>query len=430
MLVDPLWNSLRVRALVEARDSGGLVRVGREHRGWTQTDLAMRLGYSASTVCRLEKARRVRDLTVLQAAAGEVGVPEPVLSASLGLSGRQSTNMAPPEGPRTEEDPLRRRTLLAAAGLVAPAQLLVPLDDALASMPDPSGSPVPLDARIARARANFDAGQHAALLKALPALLGDAQHAARSRDDLAYARLSSCYSLTTEVLLKLGRYERARLAADRAAVYADVSGSPLAAAAAARELSMVLRHQDQPAAAQRHILDAVARIEATGLKTDAQASAYAQMLCTTAYTAAVAHDRAQALDLIRDATRAARDLPDHPPAGRLFPVTPASVTLYSVGVHWALGDAGSALEAGRALQAGQFPTAERKGRMHTDLARSWWQLGKPEQTTAALLAAVRVSPSEVRDRPAIRGIVSKLRTQHPRTPGVQNLVDAVGFDAA
>ncbi|MFH9426465.1 hypothetical protein [Streptomyces sp. NPDC017529] len=157
---------------------------------------------------------------------------------------------------------MRRRTLLAAAGLAAPAQFLIGVDVALAGVPDPSGSAAPLDQRLARARGLFDAGQHARLLEALPGLLGDAHVAARSRQELALARLSTTYSLLSQVLTKIGRYQQSRQAADRATVYADLSGSPLAAAAAAREMSIVLRHQDQPAAAQRLILKAAAQSKA------------------------------------------------------------------------------------------------------------------------------------------------------------------------
>ncbi len=321
---------------------------------------------------------------------------------------------------------MRRRTLLAAAGLAAPVSLLAGVSNALASMPDPTGSPVPLDSRLAAARKLFDAGQNAKLLKNLPGLIADADHAARAHEEVALARLSTAYSLASTVLTKVGHYDDSRLAADRAMLYAEWSGSPLAAAAAARELSIVLRHQEQPAAAERHILDAVAKVENTGLRTDAQASAYAQMLCTTSYTAARANDRDQALTMIQEAARAARDLPAEPPKGRLFRITPAAVDLYAVGVHWALGDAGAAIEAGQGLREGQFATPERKGRMHTDLGRAWWQWGKAEQTASELLAAVRVSPSEVRDRPAIRGIVEELRSRHPKVSGVRELVVAAG----
>ncbi|MER6239088.1 helix-turn-helix domain-containing protein [Streptomyces clavifer] len=430
MRTDSLWTSSRVTTAVVRQDPGALIRIARQHRGWRQTDLATRIGCSTSTVSRLETHHGYADLTLLRRAAREADVPTGVLAASLGLAGPPAATVVADGPRRDEEDPMRRRTLLAAAGLTAPAALLTGVQDALASTPAPTGSPGPLGRRITAARGYFDAGQHSHLLKVLPGLLADTREAARSRQDLDFARLSACYSLTAQVLTKIGRYDQSRLSADRATIYAELSGSPLAAAAAARELSIVLRHQNQPAAAQRHILDAVTRVEKTGLRTPAQASAYAQMLCTTSYTAARAGDRDQALTMIRDATRAARDLPHHPPQGRLFPLTPAAVDLYAVGVHWALGDAGAALEAGRGLHEGQFTTPERKARMHTDLARAWWQWGKPEQTAAELLSALKASPGEVRDRPAIRTIVTDLRTRHAQAAGVRELAASVGTRAA
>jgi transcriptional regulator with XRE-family HTH domain len=423
-----LWVSEEARSCVGEQDPGGLIRLGRTGRGWRLEDLGARIGCSAATVSRLERRGRKADFDLIMSAARAVGIPTHVLAASLGLTGTPPTRVAP-DGPRRaeEDDPMRRRTLLAATGLAVPASLLAGVSDALASVPDPTGSPVPLDARLAAARELFDAGRNSRLLRVLPGLLADATHAASpAQEDVALARLSTAYSLASSVLTKVGNYGDSRLAADRATLYAQWSGSPLAAAAAARELSIVLRHQDQPAAAQRHILEAVDKVEDTGLRTAAQRSAYAQMLCTTSYTAARAGQRDQALTMIREAGQAAQDLPGIPPEGRLFRVTPADVDLYAVGVHWALGDAGAALEAGRDLREGQFNTAERKGRMHTDLGRAWWQWGRAEQTSAALLSAARVSPGEVRDRPAIRQIVGDLRSRHPRVTGVRELAAVVG----
>lgn len=409
----------RIRSLPRGQNAGGLIRAGRQALGLRQADLGVRLRCSASTISRLESGR-LTDLALLRRAAGEVGVPVDLLAASLGLRAQLSPTVAADPLP-AQEDSMRRRTVIAAVGLSAPLSLVGGLETALAITPDPTGSPLPLDARLASARGLFDAGRHHELLRTLPGLLGDAHHAAARRRDLDYARLSTAYTLAATVLNKLGEYRQSRLTADRAATYAEVSGSPLAAAAAARELAAVLRHQGQETAAQRHIQAAVARVEATGLTTAAQASAYAQMLASTAYTAAIADDRDQALAMIRDAARAARDLPDQAPVGRLFPVTPATIDLYAVGVHWALGDAGTALEAGRRLHPNQFPTAERKGRMHTDLGRVWWQRGKPEQAAAEFLKAARVSRSEIRDRPQIRQVITELHYRHPRTAGVKDL---------
>ncbi|MBM9435012.1 helix-turn-helix domain-containing protein [Actinacidiphila bryophytorum] len=415
--VDPLWSSSQAREYVTKRQPGGLVRIGRRRLGWRQDELGRRIGCSASTVSRLENGP-AGDLRLLQRAAREVGVPGGALGAALGLTGFGTTTVA---ASRDEEDPMRRRSVLAAAGLVAPTQLLALVDDALAAVPAPTAEPIALQSRVAGARALFDAGRYTSLLEGLPGLLGAAHQAARTRSDLGYGRLSACYGLTAQALIKIERYDSARIAADRATVYADLSGSALAAAAATREMAIVLRHQGQPQAAQKLVTNAALAVGATGLTTDAQRSAYAQMLCTTAYTAAQSGDRAEALTMIREAADAARNLPDAAPRERPFPVTSAAVDAYAVSVHWALGDSGTALDIGSRLLPQQFPTAERRGRFHTDMARAWWQWGRPEQTAAALLAAARVAPAEVRDRPAIRRIVTDLQERHPLAPGVRAL---------
>ncbi len=97
-------------------------------------------------------------------------------------------------------------------------------------------------------------------------------------------------------------------------------------------------------------------------------------------------------------------------------------------MHWALGDAGAALEAGKDLRAAQFPTAEseRRVRLGTDMARTWWVWRRPEQTARALLGAYRARPGEVRDRPAIRSVVTELADRRPLTTGVRELHAVVG----
>ncbi|GHG66299.1 hypothetical protein GCM10018779_37800 [Streptomyces griseocarneus] len=321
---------------------------------------------------------------------------------------------------------MRRRTLLAAAGVAGPLQLLTGIDDALAAIPSPDGAAAHVPPRLARAHSLYDSGRHTQLLEVLPALLADAHAATQDRTEKTYATLSACYALASRVLTKIGHYERSRLTADRAITYADLSGSAIATAAASRELSIVLRHQGQAQAAQRLVDHALTTVERTGLTNQAQAMAYAQLLCTTSYTAARAGNHDQALALISEAGRAAGRLPEQPPASAPFSISPAAVALYRVGVHWALGDAGSALQAGRTLHPGQFPTAERRARMHTDLARAWWQWGKPEQTADALLEAVRASPAEVRDRPAIRKMATDLIRQRPNTPSARALSRVMG----
>ncbi|MEW2574581.1 helix-turn-helix transcriptional regulator [Streptomyces sp. NPDC047070] len=423
MPVDPLWNSTTATSLVAQRRPGALIRLGREHRAWTLATLGERIGCSAATVSRLERRSRVVDLTLVHRAAAEVGMPRHVLMTSLAPPA--ATAMA---GTRVtacsrdaQEDPMRRRTLFTATAAATPAVLLMGLDEALAATPAPTNGLEPLERRVAAARTLYDKGAHGRLLAVLPGLIADGHRAAASRRALDQARLSAVYTLASSVLGKVGSHERAQLTADRARTWAEISGSPLAAAAAARELAIVLRHQDRHGQAQRLMASAAADVEATGLRTDAAAAAYAQMLCTLAYTAARGGQRGEALAMVTEARRSARRLPQTPPPGGLFPISAAAVGLYAVGVHWALGDAGAALDAGKDLRPEQFPTAERRARLGTDMARAWWAWNRPEQTARALLDAHRSSPGEVRDRPAIRTIVSELAERHPHTTGVREL---------
>jgi hypothetical protein len=298
------------------------------------------------------------------------------------------------------------------------------MDDALAMMPEPSApaGPAAVSSRLAALRGMYDAGSLARVIGALPGLLASADSLARtSPGPVGYALLAACYDLATEALNKAGSGSASRITADRAVASAGLSGSAASAAYAARSLAIVLRHQGRQELAERVTLHAIGDLERTGLSTRMQAAAYAQTLCTCAYSAAQAGDREQALDMIGEAGRAAARNPGQPLPGYAIAVTPAHVTLYEIGVHWSLGDAGAALHAARSLRPGQLPTAERRGRLHTDLARAWWQWGKPEQTARSLTAAYRESPSEVTSRPAMRRITDDLIARYPKLPAVAEL---------
>ncbi|WP_239137540.1 hypothetical protein [Sphaerisporangium rufum] len=298
-----------------------------------------------------------------------------------------------------------------------PLHLLDRLDEALALTPSPAHAAEVGDvkAALAGARRAYDAGKLAAVVGGLPDLLASAQHAAeRTGTPSSLVLLAACYDVATGALNKIGRRPASRITADRSSASSARSGSVAAMAASARALGIVLRHEGRPEIAERVTLQAAGRLEAAGLRTTVKAAVYVRMLCTCGYNAAQAGDRDRALELIGEAERVSR-------ISRGGDGVSPQVTLYRVSVHWALGDAGTALHAGRGLRPEQFPTPERRGRLHTDLARAWWMWGKPEQTAHALLAAGQEAPSEVRDRPAIRAIAGELVARHPRVAGVGQL---------
>lgn len=420
-----VWQTGRARSIRANREVGAAIRLARENRGWRLSDLAVRAGYSVSTLSRVETSRRPpTDLEQIRRIAGAVGIPLDILGELLGVSPPPGATVDGSGEFLAEESDVRRRELLAAAGLAVPAVLLAGMDDALAIMPEPSApvTAASVSTRLARLREHYDSGNLARVIGALPDLLSSASSLARTSPGPArYALLAACYDLATEALHKTGHEPASRITADRAMTSAGLSGSAAAEAYAARSLSIVLRHQGRQQLAGRVTLHAAEELDRTGLRTRMQAAAYAQTLCTCAYSAAQAGNREQALDMIAEAGRAADRNPGQPLPGYAIAVTPAHVTLYEIGVHWSLGDAGAALHAARDLRPGQFPTAERRGRLHTDLARAWWQWGKPEQTARSLIAAYRESPAEVTTRPAMRRIAGDLKDRYPKLPDVAEL---------
>ena len=364
------------QAVVTWQVIGRAIRRARISRGWRQADLAVIVGCSASTISRLENGRSVVHQLLAYRAAQAVGISVGLPGVSPLLSPRQRATVGGidelPEG----EASVRRRDMLAVVGLVVPAHLFAGMNDGTGPVPPTADvvSPAAMARRLARARKMFDVGDTAHLIRILPSLLVSAHDLVRAqKDPVAFALLASCYNLATEAMTKVGDTVNSSITADRAVTYASLSESPAVAAYAARSLSIVLRHQGRTHLAEKLALDAATEIERTGLTTSIQAASYAQILCTCAYNAAQAGNRDQALDIINEAQLAAAHVPGYPLPGYVAPITPAQVMLYKISVYWALGDAGAALHSGRRLHTGQLPTPERRARMHTDIARAWFQ---------------------------------------------------------
>lgn len=318
-------------------------------------------------------------------------------------------------------DPMRRRTLLTAVGLSIPLAALQRVDDALAVPPrTDSIGPAQVAARLRAAQRQFDRSELADLVEGLPGLLASATASAERVDTPAgWGLVAGSYRLATDTLNKVGTKATARLTADRAVLYAARSEDQVAMAASERALGMMLRIEGRPGLAAAVMSKGVDRLASTGLRTTAQASMFMRLLCARAYTYAWGGDESRALEGIAEAERAATRIPAMAPTALPF------ATHYRGNIHYALGNPQMALRAVRDLRDESFATPERRGRLHTDLARMWWQWGKPEQATAELLTAYQQAPSEVGDRPSIRKIAAELVDHHSRVAGVGRLAKAI-----
>jgi hypothetical protein len=322
------------------------------------------------------------------------------------------------------EDPMQRRTLIKAVGLSVPLHLLLSLEDALAAPVEVGhpATPAEIQQRLRTARGQFDVSALTPLLGGFPSLLAAALDTAERVDTPAgWALLSGCYNLATDTLNKVGRKETGLRTADRGVMYAQRSGDPVAMAASARAMGMMLRTGGRHAAATKVVERAADTLDVMGLRTARQMGMFLRLKCTSAYTKSQAGDREEAFARLAEAERVA----DRLAALTGKPEAKPFVQMYRMNINYSLGDAGAALAVGEELRPEMYPTPERQGRLHTDLARAWWLHGRPEETVSALRAALAVAPSEVRARPKIRAIADGLVAAHPRVAGVRELATAL-----
>jgi hypothetical protein len=279
-------------------------------------------------------------------------------------------------------------------------------------------------ATLNAAQSRFDAGDYPrAGGCGADAVAGAEGLAAQSADTPeVHVLLAQAYALATEVLVKIGGAGIAAITADRAVNAARTSGSPLAIAIATRQLASVMRHAGRKDSAARLALAAAEHLRRNGTGDPDEIAVYTRILCTSAYTAATAGNRGLALDLIAEADHAAAEAIR--PGSQRFDA--AAVTVYRIGVHYALGDAGAAVATCARVRPSQLPTPERRARYWADVARAESLYGRPDRTYRALQAAWREAPGEVRDRRSMRNLVSSLLPHDRRLPGLQSFAARVG----
>jgi transcriptional regulator with XRE-family HTH domain len=441
-MVHPVEDELD--AAIARGDTGMVIRIVRRRRGMTQAELGTAVGYSASAISRLERGRlRLGDVAVLRTLAVALKIAPEMLGVSLVHSRPRSHSLASVRqfGEWGGGSVHRRHFLLSAAGLsgqslVSTDALAAPARQATASLLGnlervclttvSSTGPVTMDGAkdaLRWARREFADGNYTGAAHRVSRLLALETALIEQYDGRpdTYAVLAYAYALTTEILTKVGGGATTMIMADRAVRAARTSQSPAAFAVAARQLATVLRHDGRFDSSVRLAIEAADALGAAGITTPHRAAAYANSLCTAAYTVAGSGDREMGLDLIREAAATAR----HIPAGAAH-FDSAGVTLYSIGVHYAAGDAAAAVAATRQIRAEQLPTPERRARYWCDVARAWHQFDRPQEAYEALLAAFREVPDEVRDRSSMRGLVTSLLVHDRKLRGLREFAASIG----
>jgi transcriptional regulator with XRE-family HTH domain len=433
-----LWTTPAAEHAAAAGHYGILIRIARTARRLSLVQAGQLLGYSASTLSRIETGHRaLADVTEMRHFADALGVPLYVFglmptatgaASPLPVSTRTTVGETPREG---GDDPVRRRELL--AGLVSvtgtallgtsarPTAAQAASQMALANPGSPDVVPVSigvLRARVAAARATFHDCRYDDLAAALPDVIAIAQatldHAAGHHHDQTAALLADAYSLASDLCSRLHDDALAWVTAERARACAAASGHPASIAEAARMTSIAMRrhghHDTATTLLTRTALDLGA---SAGNPAPDVLATYGSLLCTAAYTAAQHGSRDQALELITEAEAAATRL--GPARAPRTPFSATNVAIYRIGVHTALGDPGTALTHARTITLRSLPTPERQARFCLDTARAWDRYGNPTNCVTALQAAERCAPEELR-RSSVRALISSMLDAPGPTP--------------
>jgi hypothetical protein len=293
-------------------------------------------------------------------------------------------------------------------------------------------APVPLGqvrASLAAARGAFEGCRYRELAGRLPGL-ARAAHASRdaatgrTRERLSVA-LAGTYALASGLSVKLNEDGMAWVAADRSLAAARKTADAATIAVASRAVAIAMRRLGHYDGATRLLTTTALDLGADrGNQPPEVLAAYGSLLCTAAYASAQNAKRGQALDLIGEAEQAAARMGQVPTSGLVFGA--ASVAVYRIGVHTALGEPGVALDHARRVDQHLLPTPERHARFCIDTARAWEQHGRRDRAYETLRVAERHAPEEIR-RPSVRTLISGM-LYAPGTPpaGLRSLAARAG----
>jgi hypothetical protein len=298
-----------------------------------------------------------------------------------------------------------------------------------------NAAPIPLAslrASITAARDDFRAARYDRLPGTLPGLIAAARATSDSAGTSEHADastlLADAFILAADFAVKLNDDPLAWMTADRTLQAAQAGNDPLTLADARRAVATAMRRTGHPDRACDLLIRACHDIDPGGRPDPDELAMYGTLLNVAAYTAATAGNRRAAAEYIDEAVAAVTRL--GPRTSRRQPAFgPAGITLYQVSIAQVLGDNGTAIDHARILRPASIPTAERQGRYWVDVARAYHQWGRPEACYAALRAAERAAPAEVRYRPPVHRMTEDLLRSGPhRTlPGLRAFAARTGM---
>jgi transcriptional regulator with XRE-family HTH domain len=362
----------------------------RRLRGWTQVEFAEQIDRSKTWVSEVERgARPIDRMSVLELLAEKLEVPLAELAAD-----------APAIAARTPASDVVDRlqsVLLSARSL-------------------PRADSAPLAAELTELSHDVDgawqlvhSGEYSGLPEALEPLISKLDRACAEvgRETQACVLLSSVYHALAAAFAKLGAFDSAWNATDRAFDAARSSGDPVLAAASVFRECVVFQGARRYAHVERIARDAAAsledRFEQLG---DPARSVWGALTLQRAVAAARTNDADNAYALV-DAAREVATVVGEGRNDQHTEFGPLNVQMHEVAVAVDLGDAGRALRVAERIDSGSL-SVERHCRLLIDIARAHAQRRDGERAVVALIAAEDLAPTIAREHYFARQITRDL----------------------
>ncbi|MCF3106209.1 hypothetical protein IPZ58_32245 [Streptomyces roseoverticillatus] len=369
---------------------------------------------------------------LLRSPAEELGFTRPVRNA-----GEDALAAPPHDGPVKRRD-FVTYSLAAVGGVSVPssadeifAQAVAdPLDrlrsvltGAVGCRNDPS-APEALAQASASAKRQVQRCHYSGVGRRLPDLLVELEPRRGSAEDQFRVDRAAveAYHVAASLLLKNDDAPSAWVAAEKAMAAARRTEDAVAVASASRILTHAVTavgHHRQGVGVAVRVADEVAG--GVTRSSPGTVAVFGALLLRGAWAASVADDRDMAEELLNEAGRAAQLLEESNLQGTAFGAN--NVLLHRVSIALTLGDAGRALAEAREVDVTALAVAERRAVFWTDVARALHACGRTERATAALLAAEKEAPEEVRSRPVVRELIGDLlmRDRGGRVPVLRSL---------
>jgi len=348
--------------------------------------------------------------------------PHPHAGSALDPAAPQPRAFPPPPRSHAASRPTKRLYAPQAVAAIRHA-MLAPAGSAT-DQPEAAA----LGQRAAQAWQLRQRARYTALGEILPPLLTDTETATAelSGDDRLHAHraLTHTYNAASSVLKRLGDFEFASIAADRAIRAATRVGDPVLTAAASYRLANVFLSAGRLEEAKDVALRAAATLEPSLGASAAQLAMWGGLLLTAALAAAQQGAAAPAWELFGAAAVAARQLRrDHVDLHTIF--GPSNVALHGVQIAAELGDGSETLRRAARVDPDRLPgeLLERRSHFYVDVARGHAQQTNDGAAVATLLQADRLAPEDVRFNPLVRDLVMVLlrRERQRATPGLREL---------